>query len=178
MVENHIWMTGEMIERAARLTDEQLDAPLGISAHDGDKTLRRLLSRMVGQLDLWNRAIANEFYDFAVEQYEDVAAMRERFAEVAPRFLAEVSDVVAGGRASETFVNAMREPAKVFTYGAMIEHVLTFAAHNRTLVLLSFKNAGIDDLNLCISAQAAELCVDEALTHTTVHGAHKSSPKA
>ena len=81
MVEHHIWMTGEMIVRAATLTDEQLDAPLGIS--DDDKTLRRMLSRLVGQLDLWNRAISGEVYDFSVEHDEDIASMRERFAEVA-----------------------------------------------------------------------------------------------
>jgi AraC family transcriptional regulator len=148
MVEHHIWLTGEMIERAARLADDQLDAPVTVSVDDDGKTLRRLLSRLVGQMDLWNRAIANQPYDFSVEQHEDVAAMRERFAEVAPRFLAQVHDVVTGGRLEETFVNAMREPAGIFTYGAMIAHVLTFAAHTRTLVILTLKKAGIGDL-LC-----------------------------
>ena len=148
MVEHHIWLTGEMIERAARLSDDQLETPVTVSVDDDGKTLRRLLSRLVGQMDLWNRAIANQPYDFSVEQHEDVAAMRERFAEVAPRFLAEVHDVVTSGRLEETFVHAMREPAGIFTYGGMIAHVLTFAAHTRTLVILTLKKAGIGDL-LC-----------------------------
>lgn len=169
MVEQHIWMTREMIERAARFTDDQLDAPLGFSADDDGKTLRRLLSRLIGQLDLWNHAIAGETYDFAVEQYEDVATMRERFAEAAPRFLAQVHEVVSEGRLGETFVNTVRGQAKVFTYGAMIQHVLTFAAHNRTLVIMSLKKAGINDLNLCIAENTALLCVDDR-AHTTVHG--------
>jgi AraC family transcriptional regulator len=34
----------------------------------------------------------------------------------------------------------------VFTYGGMIAHVLTFAAHRRTLVCGALIDAGIDDL--------------------------------
>jgi len=49
--------------------------------------------------------------------------MRRRLARVAPAYQAEV-----------------------FTYGGMIAHVLTFAAHNRTLVVLALKKAGIEDL--------------------------------
>jgi AraC family transcriptional regulator len=144
MVEHHIWLTGEMIERAARLADDQLDEPVD---EDG-KTLRRMLSRLVGQMDMWNRVIANQPYDWSVERHEDMAAMRERFAQVAPCFLTEVHDVVTGGRLDETFVSALHEPAKVFTYGGMIAHVLTFAAHSRTLVVLAHKKAGIGNL-LC-----------------------------
>jgi AraC family transcriptional regulator len=54
--------------------------------------------------------------------------------------------VVAESRLDETFVDALCEPAEVFTYGGMIAHVLTFAAHNRTLVVLALKKAGIGDL--------------------------------
>jgi len=37
-------------------------------------------------------------------------------------------------------------PAEVFTYGGMIAHVLTLAAHRRTLVVLALDAAGITDL--------------------------------
>jgi len=37
-------------------------------------------------------------------------------------------------------------PAGRVTYGGMIAHVLTFAAHNRTLVVLALQKAGIEDL--------------------------------
>lgn len=165
MVENHIWMTGEMIERAARLTDDQLDAPIGFTAYD-DKTLRRLLSRIVGQLDLWTSTIVGKRYDFSIEHDEDVAALRERFAEVAPSFLATVDDVVSSGRLDETVDNTVREPLKAFTYGEMIEHVLTFAAHNRTVALLTLKKAGVTDLDMCISENVGSECpVDASLTH-------------
>jgi uncharacterized damage-inducible protein DinB len=154
MIEHHIWLTGEMIERAARLADDQLDEPVD---EDG-KTLRRMLSRLVGQMDMWNRVIANQPYDWSVERHEDMAAMRERFAQVAPCFLTEVHDVVTGGRLDETFVSALHEPAKVFTYGGMIAHVLTFAAHNRTMAVVALKKAGIGDLSFCVSEAIGTEC--------------------
>lgn len=43
-------------------------------------------------------------------------------------------------------MDALCEPAEVFTYGGMIAHVLTFAAHRRTLVVLAFARHGVEDL--------------------------------
>jgi AraC family transcriptional regulator len=150
MVEHHVWLTGEMIKRAAALTEEQLDAPATVGASDDSATIRGLLSRLVGQLDLWNHTIGGQAYDFSVEQHEELDAMRARFTEVGPRFLAHVHDVVNSGRLDETFVSAKREPAAIYTYGGMIAHVFSFAAHTRTLAIEALKRAGTGDL-LCWS---------------------------
>jgi AraC family transcriptional regulator len=146
MVEHHIWLTGEMITRAGRLSREQLDKPIELSVDDDQQTVRSLLSRLIGQLDMWNCAIANQAYDWSLEEHESTDAMRQRLAHVAPAFLSEVREVIADGRLDETFVDALCEPAEVFTYGGMIAHVLTFAAHRRTLVVLALDNAGVGDL--------------------------------
>jgi AraC family transcriptional regulator len=146
MVEHHIWLTGEMITCAARLPAGQLDQPIELSVDEDRQTVRLLLSRLIGQLDMWNCAIANQAYDWALEENESIDAMRQRLALVAPAFLAEVRQVIAEGRLDEMFVDALCEPAEVFTYGGMIAHVLTFAAHRRTLVALALKDAGVGDL--------------------------------
>ena len=49
-------------------------------------------------------------------------------------------------RLDDTFVDALCEPAEVFTYGGMIAHVLTFAAHRRTLVALALAKHGVEEL--------------------------------
>jgi AraC family transcriptional regulator len=54
--------------------------------------------------------------------------------------------VTEEGRLDETFVDALCEPPEMFTYGGMIAHVLTFAAHRRTLVVGALSDAGITDL--------------------------------
>jgi AraC-like DNA-binding protein len=146
MLEHHIWLTGEMITQAERLPAAQLDQPIEVSVDDDRQTARSLLSRLTGQMDMWNCAIANQPYDWSLEENESITAMRERLARVAPAFLSEVREVVTDGRLDETFVDALCEPAELFTYGGMIAHVLTFAAHRRTLVVLALNTAGIGDL--------------------------------
>jgi AraC family transcriptional regulator len=146
MVEHHIWLTGEMVRLAERLTEEQLDQPIVLDADDDQQTIRSLLSRLIGQMGLWNAALATRDYDWSVEEHESLSSMRERLAIEGPTYLAHVRDVVAGDRLDDTFVDALCEPAEVFTYGGMIAHVLTFAAHRRTLVVLAFGRHGVEDL--------------------------------
>ena len=160
LVEHHVWLTGEMVERAARLSDDVLDKPIVLSVEgvDDDPTLRKLLSRLVGQLAMWNAVLAMRDYDWSVEQLETVDSMRRRLALEGPTFLQHVRAVSEDGRLDETFVDALCQPAEVFTQGGMIAHVLTFAAHRRTLVCGALIDAGIDDLG----AGDPRLWVDEA----------------
>jgi AraC family transcriptional regulator len=148
MVEHHVWLVGEMLGRAGTLSDEQLDAAIAISVEgvDDDPTLRSLLSRLIGQMGMWNAALDDRPYDFAIEHRESIASMRVRLAEEGPTYLGNVHEVIDGGRLDETFVDATCEPAEVFTYGGMVAHVLTFAAHRRTLVAGALVDAGITDL--------------------------------
>ncbi|HET6548092.1 MAG TPA: hypothetical protein VFG79_06550, partial [Solirubrobacter sp.] len=120
--------------------------PIELSVDEEQQTLRSLLSRLVGQMDMWNAALASRDYDWSVEQHESVASLRRRLASAGPIFLEHVRSAVGENRLDETFVDALCVPAEVFTYGGMIAHVLTFAAHRRTLVVLALDNAGIGDL--------------------------------
>jgi hypothetical protein len=137
-----------MLGRSARLSDAQLDAPIELSVEgiDAGPTLRSLLARLVGQLDMWISSIELRDYDLAIEQYESVPEMRTRLAGVGPEFVARVRDVCESERLDETFVDTTCDPPRVFTYGGMIAHVLTFAAHRRTLVLGALHDLGITGL--------------------------------
>lgn len=147
MVDHHIWLVGELVERADRLDDEVLDAPLPgrLDWVDGD-TLRWILSRLVGQMAMWNAAVADREYDFAVEEQESVASMRDRLAATGPEFRANVQRFSEEGRFDETFVDACMPEPVVLSYGAMVAHVLTFAAHRRLLALTVLRDHGLDDL--------------------------------
>jgi AraC family transcriptional regulator len=148
MVEHHVWLTGEIIERAARLPEAALDERIELNFEDDPdpSTLRRLMSRLVGQMGMWNAAIANREYDWSVEEHESVESLRARLAEEGPTYLTQVRDVADQGRLDDTFVDALCAPAQVFTYGGMIAHVLTFAAHRRTLAVLALDKHGEGDL--------------------------------
>ncbi len=148
MVEHHVWLVGEIVDRAGALTDEQLDAPIELSVEgvDDDPTLRSLLSRLVGQMDMWNAAMDSRAYDFEVERGESIESIRARLRDAGPVFLDRALEVIDGSRLDETFVDAICEPPEVFTYGGMIAHVLTFAAHRRTLAIGALHSVGITDL--------------------------------
>ena len=148
MVEHHVWLVGEIVERAATLPEESLDAPIEVSVEgvDDDPTLRSLLSRLVGQMDMWNAALESRAYDFGVERDESLASIRTRLGESGPAFVAHAREVIGANRLDETFVDAICESPEVFTYGGMLAHVLTFAAHRRTLAIGALHSAGITDL--------------------------------
>ena len=95
---------------------------------------------------MWNAALATRDYDWSVEEQESLSSMRERLASEGPTYLGHVRDVVEAGRLDDTFVDALCEPAEVFTYGGMIAHVLTFAAHRRCLVVMALARHGVPDL--------------------------------
>jgi AraC-like DNA-binding protein len=145
MVEHHVWLLGEMVDRAATLPDDVLDRPieLSVAGIDEHPTTRSLLSRLVGQIAMWNAAVDNRPYDFSIEEGESTASMRTRLDEAGPRFL----ETARSADFDETFVDATCEPPEVFTYGGMVAHVLTFAAHRRILVLGALEDAGVTDLN-------------------------------
>jgi AraC-like DNA-binding protein len=148
MVEHHVWLVGEMLTRAETLDDDVLDARVEISVEgiDCDPTLRSLLARLVGQLAMWDAATHDRPYEIEDERGETIAEIRAKLAAVGPAFVSQVQAIVADGRLDETFVDAICEPPEVFTYGGMVAHVLTFAAHRRTLVCGALQDAGIADL--------------------------------
>ena len=89
MIEHHVWLTGEMVTRAARLDDVVLDKPIEISVEgvDDDPTLRSLLSRLVGQMGMWNAAMASREYDWSVEKHEPIESIQRRLAVEGPQYL-------------------------------------------------------------------------------------------
>ncbi len=140
MIEHHVWLTSELLDRAGRLTDEQLDAPIKvpIGTIDDDMSIRSVLGRLVGQLAQWNAA---------EERHKSITTLRRELADEGPAFLAQVRSTVEEGRLDDTFLDVTCDSPEVFTYGGMIAHVLTFAAVRRLVVLGAFENLGITDLH-------------------------------
>ena len=89
MVDHHVWLLDELTARAENLPDRVLDAPIELSVEgiDNNPTLRSLLSRLVGQLAMWNAAVAAAAYDFETEIDEPISSIQRRLAEAGPEFL-------------------------------------------------------------------------------------------
>ena len=149
MIEHHVWLVGQMLDRASTLDDVTLDSPIviGVEGVDDDPTLRSLLGRLVGQMTMWELAEDGASdYDIGPERTASIADLRRQYDDVGPRFVALARRVSDEGLVDVTFVNTMCSPPELFTYGGLLAHVLTFAAHRRTLVCGALHDAGINDL--------------------------------
>jgi AraC family transcriptional regulator len=151
MVEHHVWLTGEMIERGARLDATALDAPIELSVEgiDDDVSIRYLLDRLVWQEEMWLASVDDRPFqvpECGKQVTTPIAELRARHASAGSRFVALVNRLNDEGRFDESFVDTTCEPPRVFTYGGMVAHVLTFAAHRRSLLVGAFHSAGITDL--------------------------------
>ncbi len=151
MVEHHVWLTGELIERGARLDAATLDRPIELSVEgiDDDISIRYLLDRLVWQEEMWLASVEDR--PFQVPEHgrqvvTPISELRERHAIAGSRFVALVNRLNDEGRFDESFVDTTCEPPRVFTYGGMVAHVLTFAAHRRSLLVGALYSAGITDL--------------------------------
>jgi len=146
MFDHHVWAVGKMIDLAGGLSDPQLDTPIVLSVEgvDDDPTIRSLLSRLVGQMAMWNASMESRPYDWDVERNEPLTSMRERLDHEGERFKERAAELVEDGRLDETFVNATCDPPETFSFGGVLAHVLTFAAHRRTLVTGALISAGVD----------------------------------
>jgi AraC family transcriptional regulator len=147
MLEHDAWLVGQMLDLAGELTDAQLDQPLDIgleTIEEARVTLRDLLSRLVDTKERWAAAVEGR----VVPPQEDrsLAGLRRRYAEAGPAFLRIVRDARRRGDEEVTFIDATCEPPETFTYGGVIEHVLTFSAFRRTLALSAFDLFGYPQL--------------------------------
>jgi AraC family transcriptional regulator len=147
MVDHHLWLVGEIVDRTGRVGDEALDRPIELSVEgiDEQPTLRGLADRLVGQLEMWVKAVEG---GTSMPPKGDTTApgLRHRLDVIGPRFQNLVMGPIAEGRADETFVDAVCDPPETFSYGGIAAHVLTFAAVRRTMAIGALESAGVTDL--------------------------------
>ena len=77
---------------------------------------------------------------------KSAAGMAARHAVAGPSYREFVQVTIAQGRLADTFVDTTCDRPRVFTFGGMIGHVITFGAVRRTLVLGALESAGVTDL--------------------------------
>ncbi|MGN6598563.1 MAG: helix-turn-helix domain-containing protein [Actinomycetes bacterium] len=147
MLEHNVWLIEEMLRRCERLPGEALDRPieLSVAGVDPDPSLRSLLARLVGQMEMWSAAIAGHAYSWP-DATPSVMELRRRLALVGPEFVAQVREICDDGRLDEA-VLCPGDEVEVYTYGGVVAHVLTYAAHRRILVAGALEDEGITDLD-------------------------------
>lgn len=147
LFDQHTAVLAQLLDRAGTLTDAQLDAPIAAAPGiDSNPTIRSLLSRLVGQMQMWGAAMASVPYDHSQEQDESIASVRARLERAGRDFSEYVRDVCANDRFGETYVDATGPTPYVFTAAGMIAHVLTYAAYRRTVVVSALEAVGAGEI--------------------------------
>jgi len=146
MLDHHLSLVGDIIDRSSRVGDRVLDQPIELSVGgiDAHPTLRSLTDRLVSQLEMWIAAL-----DGAATMPHNAASpptWRPRLDVAGPRFRELVMTPIREGRADDTFVDAICDPPETFSYGGVLAHVLTFAAVRRTMAIGALESAGQRDL--------------------------------
>jgi AraC-like DNA-binding protein len=146
MLDHHLAVTSDIVDRVASVGDDVLDTPIQLSVEGIDEvpTLRLVTERLVRQLEMWVSAV--EGGTEMPTGDTTPAGLRSRLDTITPRFRDVVVPPIAEGRADDTFVDAICEPAETFTYGGVVAHVLTFSAVRRTMAIGALETAGISDL--------------------------------
>jgi AraC family transcriptional regulator len=147
ILEHNVWLTDEMLRRCEGLSAQVLDRPIELSVEgvDADPTLRSLLARLVGQLEMWNAAFAGQPY-ISPHDTPTVFELRRRLAVVGPEFLSQVRGVTEAGRLDEAVV-CPGDQVEVYSYGGVVAHIITYAAHRRILAAGALNDAGHTDLD-------------------------------
>jgi AraC family transcriptional regulator len=160
MLDHHLWMTGEILDRCGQVDGSVLDLPISLSVEGIDRkpTLRALATRLVTQLEMWIAAI-NGATTVPADGDRTPAALRARLDVAAPSFRGLVCGPIRDGRGGETFLDATCNPPRMFTLGGVLAHVLTFSAVRRTMAIGALTAAGIDDLGS-----------GDPMTHVNGHG--------
>jgi len=147
MLDHHLSLVAEIVDRAARVGDQVLDRPieLSVAGIDRDPTLRSVTDRLVSQLEMWIAALEGGT-TMPHNGHATPEGWRSRLQAASPRFRELVLTPIEDGRAGETFVDALCDPPETFTYGGVLAHVLTFSAVRRTMAIGALESAGVDDL--------------------------------
>jgi hypothetical protein len=143
--------TRKLLEHARALSREQLDAPLNNKTYvfpwdSPASSIRDLLRRMVQTKEIWTAAlIGGTFSDPNAEPPEQGTPdmLLARLQKVDVEFDRVLKDVRNRNAWSDTFVDALCEPAETFTFGGMFAHVITFNSYQRLVALDALRRQGV-----------------------------------
>jgi hypothetical protein len=133
MVEQHVRLLGELVDRAHLVSDDDLDRA----------DLREPLTTLVGQLEALNAAVHPDADIDAPAPYASVPALRRRLDRAGPAFVDDVARLAAAGRFDEAVVDAFSPDPQVRSYGAMVADVLTVGSHLRLLAVARLRELGV-----------------------------------
>lgn len=149
-------ITAELVHHDLDDTRVLLDAAAGLDSEeylrvrfpgltvldwDGpEESIAQVLDNLVWAKEVWLASMAGA--DQPTRTGRDPAALRRRFAAVAPRWADAIRDIERRHAWDDRLIDALCDPPESFRLGGVVAHVLTFAAHRRQLARHMLRTAG------------------------------------
>lgn len=136
----------DLIELAKGLPDAEYRAvrmpgTTLLSWHGPEESIAAVLENHVWTKQVWTAAIEGRDVPDRDERAGAIALL-ERHDAVAPRWLAAVRDIDRRGAWDDAMIDALCDPPESFALGAVVAHVLTYAAGRRQVVRVMLRAAG------------------------------------
>ena len=116
---------------------------------ESNKTLRQLLENIVFTKEVWTAALSGADMADMNGTPKTQRSHRKRCCKDSKKKTdAELHRMLQGdirNRSAwdDTFVDALCEPAEVFTFGGVFAHIMTFNAHRRLMALDALRQLGV-----------------------------------
>lgn len=150
LLSHDAWVTERVLDGAAQLCDADLDREIRpghvVFRFDGpEPSVRAMLANHVFAKEVWIAAISGGEFPSGADK--SVAGLRSRHEAAARRLREIVRGIGERGEWDDAFVDALCEPPQSFSYGAVIAHILSHAAHRRAVVLSALRELGVRELD-------------------------------
>jgi AraC family transcriptional regulator len=148
LLEHDKWLMQKMLERAKKLSDEQLDMKLEthkpLDFEEPQETLRDMFHRHIFWKEVWAAAIKNKQLSEPFDKTVD--GMIQRHESASKNFLIIAHEIRDESKWQAVFVDALCIPPETFSFSSVVAHVITYSAHQRIVILHALQRFGINDL--------------------------------
>ena len=142
LLEHDAWTTGELLDAAASLPDEQLDREFDIAL----RSVRSTLEHIVRNTEAWTDLMRGVPVRPIVGVPESIHGLRMRLDVAATDLACLARDVSARDAWDELWLDRLDDPPREKTFGGAIGHVITHSMHHRAQVIHMLRRLGVEDV--------------------------------
>ena len=136
------WTTGQLLELAGTLDDDQLDQEFGF----GHRTVRRTLEHIVWNIECWTDLIQGRDVRSRPDPGPPITALSRRHEAAFSELRQFARGVCDQQRLDETFLDTLDDPPTEKSFGGVIVHLATHGMHHRAQLLIMMRRLGVAGL--------------------------------
>ena len=140
LLKHDTWTTGQLLEICASLPDEQLDRDFDM----GHRTLRRTLSHIIRNMEVWSALMASR--PISEDADQTVPGMAKRLSDASEQLYRVARHVADHEEWDQQWRDDLDDPPRMKSYGSAIAHVITHSMHHRAQLLYMLRLCGVQDL--------------------------------